>query len=492
MKLQVNPLLNVDSYKFDHINQNPKDTDFIHSSIIARKPSKFIDHVVVAYKPVLVDYLTVQLTREMVDEAEEEAKGQGYDFNRTPWDYIVKKHNGYLPLKIKAVPEGTVVPCGTVIVSVVNTDPKCQCASVSSYVETVLQRGVWKPTTVASVCRGIYDVLLDAARETGADESYPLYALHNFGDRGADCTEAAIICGVSQAFVFNGSDCSQANRYIKFYYNTKKNYTSSVIASEHSSMAANADSVRKNDFDAAVMMLDRLDETLLKIENGATHLIPIVSIVADLYDPFRFTRDFIGTQLRSRVLELGARGGKVVIRPDSGNPLTIPIEILDILAECFGYTINDKGFKVLPPYVGVIQGDGINQDSVRELIQNVKNAGYCISNIVFGMGGGLTHGASRDEFSFAQKATSRITSNGTEHDLFKDPITDSGKRSLTGIVTTYYAKDSDRIFSDRTSLMDVNKNIQEIMVTVFENGKLYNEISFDEVRANAKGPYKNK
>jgi len=489
MKLQVNPILNTDVYKFDHVNQDPGDSVAIYTSIIARKPDEFTEHVIPMYKQVIHDYLEVQITKEMIDEAEIEINQQGFDFARDVWDYIVEKHNGYLPLKIKAVPEGKPVPVGTVLVEVTVTDKKLRVASIASYIETVLQRGVWKPTTVASVCRSIFDFLSEKAKFTGADESYVNYALHNFGSRGADSTESDIIASIAHAVLFSGSDCAQANRYIKYYYHTNKSYTSSVIASEHSTMAANAVAVRKDDYKAAVKMLDRLEHVLDRIDAGCTYLIPVVSIVIDLYDPFRFAREFIGTRLKDRVIELGKRGGKVVLRPDSGSPVEVPIVILDILAECFGYTTNDKGFKVLPSYIGVIQGDGMNQKSLRQLVDNVIENKYCISNIIFGMGGGLTHGGSRDQFSFAQKATARETLTGEVFDLFKDPITDSGKRSLTGIVTTYYAKDSNRIFSDRTSLMDINKNIEEILIPVFENGKMLNEISFDEVRANARLPF---
>ena len=489
--LVVNPLLNVDTYKFDHVNQDPGDTVSIHSSVIARKGDKYCTHVLPMYKEVIHDYLCTQITREFIDEAILEAREQGYNFPADVWEYILEKHNGYLPIKIKAVPEGRPVPVGVVLVKVEITDKKLRVSSIVSYIETVLQRGVWKQTTVATVCRSIRDVLLQAAIDTGADISYVNYALHNFGSRGADCTEADILTAIAHASVFSGSDCAQTNRNIKHYYKTSKAYTSSVIASEHSTMAANANAAKRDDYNAAVKMLDRLEYVLDRRDAGDTWLVPVVSIVIDLYDPFRFAREFIGTRLKERVIELGKRGGKVVLRPDSGSVTEVPLEILRILEECFGYTLNDKGYKVLPSYIGVIQGDGINPDSIRDIIACVKDANYCISNIVFGMGGGLTHGGSRDQFSFAQKATARETTNGEMFDLFKDPITDSGKRSLTGEVTTYYAKDRDRVFSDRVSLMDINKNIEELLVTVFENGKLQNEISFDEVRANAIMPLPN-
>jgi nicotinamide phosphoribosyltransferase len=483
--LYPNVILNVDSYKVDHVNQYPKDTAYLVSSIIARKPNKYTSEIVATgHQVVIRKWLTQRITYALIDEAEIEITQQGYEFNRAVWEYIVEHHDGYMPLEIKALPEGTVVPAGTVIVSIVNTDPKCFW--LSSYIETFFQRASWKMTTVASNMRSIRQFLLKAAEITGTPAAYVEYAMHNFGDRGADGDDAAIRAAIAHGLSFSGSDCTQVNRNIKFYYNTIKPYTSSVVASEHSVMCSHSNASTRDDLPALDMMLDRLERLLDARDAGNTNILPIVSIVADTYDVYRFTKKYIGELRRDRIIALGKRGGKVVVRPDSGNPLVIPLQIIEMLMDSFGFTLTDTGFKQLPPYIGVIQGDGINQTSIRQIVEKLIDNKFALGNLVFGMGGGLTHGEGRDEFSFAQKATARCTTSGQWVDLFKDPITDPGKRSLRGRVTTYYAKDSNKIFSDRIELMEINHFIIDMLEVVYLNGIIVKEYNYDDARANAR------
>ena len=328
--LSYNIVMDADTYKLDHVNQYPKDTTHIYSTIVARKPNEFTDEVVVmGVQYIIKQYLLTRVTMEMIDEAQQEADEQGQDFNREIWEHILYKHNGKLPLEIRSIPEGTVVPVGTAITTIVNTDPKCFW--LTSYVETLFQRGEWKMTTVASISRAIYQDLLKFAKKTDTCAEYVGYALHNFGDRGADAHESAIMAAMSHlAAGFNGTDCFQANRYIKHFYNTTKPFGSSVVASEHSvTCALCPDAEARDDYAAAVRMVDRLEELLDAMDAGKK-VIPIVSIVGDTYDIYRFTREFIGTRLKGRIERLGARGGKIVVRPDSGDPQIVPIEIIEI------------------------------------------------------------------------------------------------------------------------------------------------------------------
>lgn len=482
--LPYNLVCDADSYKLDHVNQYPKDTTYIYSTIVARKPNAYTDEVVVlGVQYIIKQYLLTIVTMEMINEAALEAEEQGQDFNREIWEHIVTVHGGKLPLEIRSVPEGTVVPVGTAITTIVNTDPACFW--LTSYIETLFQRGEWKMTTVASISRAIRKDLLKYALVTNTVAEYVDFALHNFGDRGADSHESAIMAAMGHlAAGFNGTDCFQANRYIKHFYNTKKPFGSSVVASEHSvTCALCPDANARDDFAAAVRMVDRLEE-LLDARDAGKNVIPIVSIVGDTYDIYRFTREFIGTRLKSRIERLGARGGKIVVRPDSGDPLVVPLEVIEILMECFGYTTTVDGYRQLPAYIGVIQGDGINQGSLRKLVRKLVKDKLSLGNLVFGMGGGLTHEAGRDEFSFAMKATSRCDTNGVWHDLFKDPITDVGKRSLRGRVTTYRALDG-RIFSDRIELIEFNKFLVDLLEVVYLNGELVKEYTFEEVRERA-------
>ena len=482
--LPVNFILDVDSYKVAHKDEYPEDTAYIFSTVVARKPNKFTDKVVVTgHQMNITKYLAgVRVTYEAIDEAEIEITNAGYDFDRTPWERIIALHGGRLPLEIRCVPEGTVVPVGTAIATIVNTDPELPW--LTSYVETPFQRDMWKGTTVASICRAIRVALLEYAEKSGTPLIHVDYCHHNFGDRGADAHEAAVNAGIPHLLQFEGTDCLQANRYIKHYFGETRHHGVSVEASEHSVMCSNSNAEERCDFGGFVKMLDRLETILDKIDKGAK-LAPVVSIVIDTYDTYRAVKEFLGTRLKGRIERLGARGGKVVARPDSGNPIEMPIECINMLMDAFGYTVNEKGYKQLPAYIGVLQGDGINQESLRTILNRLDEEKLALGNIVFGMGGGLTHEAGRDEFSFAMKATARCTKDGVWHDLFKDPITDIGKRSLKGRVTTYRTADG-RIFSDRIELQEVNKQLVDMLETVFLNGDLLIRYDFEQVIARAR------
>lgn len=486
---EYNPILDADSYKVDHENQLPSMIRQILSAGVPRKGNKFTDEIVsLGLRYVSARYLSIQYTMEMIDEAEIETKEHGYSFNRKRWENIVLNHGGYLPIELRAVPEGTVLPPNTATYFIKNEDDPL-LSWIPSWVETQVQRSAWKFTTVSTTLRSILKDMIEFAEETGTSLDHVTYALHNFGDRGADSLESAIIVGITHALFFKGSDCLQTNRWLKSLYGdnpeTRKRFVSSVIASEHMIMCANSDASHRNDSKALEMMLNRLEEVLDNHEKGLDlNVLPVVSIVCDTYDTDRFVRRFVGVDFKERIIQLGARGGKVVIRPDSGNATEIPVHVIELLMEAFGYTTNDKGFKQLPSFIGVIQGDGINQLSIRAIFDNMRKKKFAFGNIIFGMGGALTHGEGRDEFSFSQKATWMKFLNGTEVDLFKDPITDSGKRSYKGDITTYIT-DSGKIFTDRVSLMEINKSIKDLTVLIYKNGAVLDIEDYNEVHKRA-------
>lgn len=477
--LNVNFILNADSYKNTHQKMLKPGIISFESNIVPRKPSKYATHItVVGMQYYLKKYLDIKITMEDIDEAELEIKAMGMTFDRERWEYIVKKYDGRIPLQIRAVPEGTVVPVGCPVARVISTDPKV--LFLVSYIETQLQRAIWFPSTVASNARSIKKVLQDTMMRHAGHKNVS-YHLHNFGDRGASSNESAIIAGMAHAVYFDGSDCMQANRNIKYWYNTKNNYVSSVDATEHSVTCSNSIADERDDFNMAVKVVRLWEQKVLSDE-----AVKVLSVVIDTYDAYRFTRDYIGTRLKSAIQEIGSKGGRLVLRPDSGNPVTMPIEIIEILMEKFGYSTNEFGYRVLPSYIGVIQGDGINEDSIRDIIQLLDERKISLENIVFGMGGKLVHPPKgRDTYSFAMKGTSQTTSDNVEEDLFKDPITDVGKQSLKGKVTTFKCKQSGKIFHDRITLSDVNPFIEDMMVDVYYNGKLDNESTFDEIRERA-------
>lgn len=485
--LNVNFILNVDSYKTGHDAMMKEGVIGLESNIVARKPTKYTSHVVMMGLEIyLQEYLDVTISTADIDEAELETTERGDDFDRGFWEHIVNVHGGKLPLHIRAIPEGTVVPVGVPLVRSFSTDPRVKV--IASYIETQLQRAVQFPTTVASNARSIKVFLADVM-ERHAGHRFVDYHLHNFGDRSASSYESAILAAISHALVFNGSDCLAANRYIKAYYRTTNAYLSSVTASEHSATCSNSNADKRDDFNMALKMVRLWEKKVDKyIANGSVGVPPIVSVVIDTYDAKRFVRLFIGTQLKETIEEIGKRcpGAKLVMRPDSGDPTTMPIEILEILMEKFGSTKNSKGYLVLPSYIGVIQGDGINEESIRTIVENLEHKNYSLENIVFGMGGKLVHPEKgRDTYSFAMKGSAQQLEDGTWEDLFKDPITDVGKRSLRGRVTTYECTSSGKILAERIELQEVNPFLRDMMVDMYIDGKIMNLSSFDDVRARA-------
>lgn len=476
-----NFILLCDSYKLHHFAEYPKDTTAIYSTVVPRKRSNFTNEIVAMGASYVAAYLAgVRITQEMIDEAEVEVNQYGYDFNRQDWEYIVEHLDGKLPLSIYGIEEGSVVEPNTPILGVVNNHPKFFW--LTSYVETVVQRIMWKMTTVASLCRYIYKDIENAMIWTGSNMSMLEYKLHNFGDRGADGEDSAIMAGIAHAALFSGSDCTSAGRYIKAIYRTNKNYLSSVDATEHSVMCSNSDAKNEDDWYAAVMAVERLEEAVHRSLRGVG--IPLQSVVIDTYDDERFVKDYIGTKLKERIIN---SGGKMVLRPDSGDPRTKPIEVVRWLDETFGCTaMTSEGYQVLHPSVGVIQGDGINESSITDILDNMINERYSIDNIVFGMGGGLTHGGSRDQFSFSMKATARQNHHGWV-DLLKQPKTDLNKTSLKGLVRTRLnsdgSVDKNYVVNDRSELDLVGPGWRRYFV----NGEVDYVPNFDEVRSRARG-----
>lgn len=442
----INAILCADGYKGGHWEELPLDILYNYAVCVPRKVSPYSKKIVAMGMAMAASFFaSVRITREMIDEAELEITQQGYRFNRAGWEYIVNEHGGKLPLEIFGVEEGRLVDPQTPILGIRNTDPKL--AWLPTYYETFLQALVWKMSTVASVCRAVRISLIEFCEMTGTDPSCVNYMLHNFGDRSADSPhEAAIIAGIAHAALFDGSDCIRANGYIKALYGTTEPSTSSIEATEHSVMCAHSDAEHKDDWGAALMAVDRLYACVQRAKEGIG--LPFMSVVIDTYDSRRFVRDYLGTRLKDRIL---ASGGRLIARPDSGDPTIEPGLVAKDLEDTFGvtertvkmmeydeetgfpYQVAHKTYKVLHPAVGVIQGDGIRVGTFEGVVQGWIDAGYALDNFCLGMGSGVTHDGARDDFSFSFKSVATFR-NGEWYRELKDPITDSGKKSLSGLV----------------------------------------------------------
>jgi len=427
--LPSNFILACDTYKFDHWAQYPADTEQIYVVVVPRKPSKYADKIVAMGQTFVAEILAnVRITMDMIDEAELEVNQQGYDFNRSGWEYIVKEFGGRLPLQVFAVEEGRIVLPQTPVMGLINTGGKPN-AWLPGYVETWVQQIVWKMSTVSSVARACRLTIREYMEATSSSLAGLDWALHNFGDRGADSPEEApVMAGIGHAALFNGSDCARSNRFIKKMYGYDKAATSSVIATEHSSMCANSDAREKDDFGAALMAVERLEHAVKRTQNGIG--VPVVSAVIDTYDPRRFVRDYMGDRLKDRIVN---SGGKMVMRPDSGDVLVEPSMVARDIEATFGAPLNSKGYKEFPAYVGEIQGDGVKVTTVGPILKAFADSGFATAGLVLGMGGGITHEGGRDDFSFSMKAIARF--DGTRWiPMLKEPKTDTSKKSLTGLV----------------------------------------------------------
>ena len=447
-------ITNTDSYKFSQFPQYPQGTTNVRSYIESRGGS-WKQTVFFSLQIFLMEYLSNPITQEDIDFAELIATAHGVPFNREGWEYILREYSGKLPIRIKAVPEGSVIPVKNVLATVENTDP--QCAWLTSYVETALLRAIWYGTTVATNSYESKRIIHDYLVKTG-DPSTINFKLHDFGARGVSSFESAGIGGLAHLVNFKGTDTVTALLYGREYYNIDM-AGFSIPAMEHSTVTSWG---RKGEEDSY--------RNMVKLYGKPGSRYACVSDSYNIYDACHMW----GTVLKDDVINSGAT---LVVRPDSGYPPEVVVRCLDILESHYGHTVNEKGFKVLN-HVRVIQGDGITQDTIDRILYRAMTAGYSADNIAFGQGGKLLQSIDRDTQKFAMKCSS-IEVNGEQRDVYKSPITDMGKESKKGRVTLY--RNDEGYFTDLEGRTDA----EEVLETVFENGEIVKEYTFDEVRQNA-------
>lgn len=406
-----NICLNTDSYKVSMWKQYPPGTEYVYSYIESRG-GKFDRTVFFGLQMFLKQYMSKPVTQADIDEADEFWTAHGEPFNREGWQYILKAHNGYLPVVIRAVPEGTVIPVSNVLLSIVNTDPKCFW--LTTWLETALLRAIWYPTTIATNSYMCKQALLAAYKKSSdADPSTVDFKLVDFGARGVSSMESSGIGGAAHLLSFKSTDNMTGILYAKKFYGANMaGY--SIPAAEHSTITSWG---REHETDAYRNMLTQFAKP------GS-----MVAVVSDSYDIMNAASNIWGGLLRE---EVETSGATLIVRPDSGDPLTVPVEVIAALADKFGYSVNSKGYKVLPDCVRVIQGDGIDVESLPRILERVMAAGFAADNISFGMGGGLLQHVNRDTQKFAMKC-SAICVNGEWRDVYKDPVTDHGKKSKRG------------------------------------------------------------
>ena len=445
-----------DSYKVSHYKQYPPGTRRVYSYFESRSGSVHPQTTFFGLQYWIKQYLAGQVvTLEKIRRAETLFNNhfQGKVFNREGWEYILNEHGGRLPIEIKAAPEGTVVNESNVLMTVENTDDNAYW--LTNYLETLLVQ-VWYPSTVATQSRAMKQVILSYLEETGCPDLID-FKLHDFGFRGVTCPEQAAIGGAGHLLNFMGTDNIAALVLAnEFYHDECAGF--SIPAAEHSTITSWG---KDHEVDACRNMLVQYPDSL-------------VAVVSDSYDIYNSCANIWGGVLKDEIL---ARQHPLVIRPDSGNPPEVVVKVLDILGEKFGYTSNEKGYKVLHPKIRVIQGDGIDFKMLDLILSAMKKAHWSADNIAFGSGGGLLQKLNRDTQRFAFKCSS-ATIGDEERDVFKQPITDGGKKSKAGRL---------KLVNDNNVLKTVPASDPrpDELQFVFRNGELLVDQNFAQIRKNA-------
>ena len=487
--MHINPLTAIDFYKADHRRQYPEGTTEVYSNFTARS-SRLANVMRNNFDDKIVFFgLQYFMKHFLVDSWDKDFFSQSKSYilhnykhrmdtslgkDAIDIKHIAALHDlGYLPLKIKALPEGSRVPIGVPVLTVVNTHP--DFFWLTNYIETIISAYLWKPITSATIALEYKKILQNYAKETGADESFIDYQAHDFSFRGMSSLQDAALSGAAHLTSFYGTDTIPAIDLLEYYYNAsacREMIGCSVPATEHS-----------------VMCMGTQDGELETFKRLINDLYPagVISIVSDTWDFWRVITEYV-VALKDDIL---SRKGKVVIRPDSGNPVKIICGDRDspegtpeykgavqCLWEVFGGTKTKKGYKTLDQHIGLIYGDSITLQRAEEILLRLSAQGFASDNIVFGIGSYTYQYATRDNFGFAMKATSGIV-NGERRDIFKNPKTDDGtKKSAKGLLRVE-SKDDTFVLYDQQSVEEEKKGILEVK---FLDSEIVNQTSLAKIR----------
>lgn len=460
---EINRIIDTDSYKSSHFLQYPPNTTLVHSYLESRGSERnYTETVFFGLQYLLKRYFVEKFTKENVLEANEVITAHGEPFNLEGWLHVIEKHNGTLPLRVRAVAEGSIVPTRNVLMTVENTDD--EFFWLTGWFESQLMR-LWYPITVATqsyyIKRDVYQFLSETADEPDAEIAFKV---HDFGSRGVSSQETAAIGGAAHLVNFMGTDTMSALLiHRNFYHSEMAGF--SIPAAEHSTVTSWG---RENEIDAYRNMIRQFGKP-----NA------LFAVVSDSWNIYEAVEKIWGEQLKQEVIDSGAT---VVIRPDSGDPVEVVGKVAELLGEKFGTQTNSKGYKGLKN-VRIIQGDGVNPVSIHNICQSLKDKGFSTSNIAFGIGGALLQKIDRDTMKFAYKC-SAIVRDGKLVDVYKEPITDKGKNSKKGRLDLI--KDENGEYKT-VVLPDINAIAAENsqMQTVFENGQVLVDDNLEAIRQRA-------
>lgn len=495
-------LMDTDSYKVSHWQMLDDDTEVIYSHLCARVGAKY-DRTLV----VLAQYHLLLLEEEFIN-------GRSFEymktrmahhflsdemFNAEEFSYLMETYGGRLPVRIKMVPEGTLVPAGEVILTIENTDPRC--GWLTNYLETRLSR-MYYAMTVATVSHRVMELCYNALLDSGGSISSDLpFMLHGFGSRGVGAEITAAIGDAAHlATGFLGTDTLVAIPLIEEVYgDSHEGLCYSVPATEHSIMtqygrttALYAEDVAAGTVASAnVDGVEYTDTGEYRVMKNLLATIPghmILSVVIDSYDHNYFTTE-LASYFKEDIL---TRSGRTVFRPDSGDPVSTVLQVLENLYGVFGGVVNADGFQVLDTKVRVLWGDGIGPEGIADILEAMLEDGWAAENIVFGMGGHLLQKVDRDTQHFAFKCCAR-KAGGVWYGVYKDPVAGRNASNDGDADGSGYNKAS---FKGRLKLIQGKLGLEtiteahadyetatDVMETVFENGFVTRKCSFAEIRA---------
>lgn len=491
MTIKINPLNAIDFYKADHRRQYPVETEYVYanftprSSRLAKMLPDFDDKIVFFGLQGFIKHFLIETWNEgffnqpkaKVVAAYKRRMDNSLGEGAVPVEHIEALHDlGYLPLKIKALEEGSRVNIKVPVLTIINTDPNFFW--LTNYIETVLSAELWKSCTTATIAYEYKRLLTQYAEKTGAPLDFVPVQGHDFSSRGMSGIYDAAQSGVGHLTSFIGTDSVSSIDYAEEYYNATGIVGVSVPATEHSVMCMGSEESEIETFRRLICEL---------YPSG------VVSIVSDTWDFWRVITEF-SVELKSDILKRqpNALGlAKVVFRPDSGDPVKIICGDPDAerdspaykgavqcLWEIFGGTKTAQGYKVLNERVGLIYGDSITLERAQNILKGLETKGFASNNLVFGIGSYTYNYLTRDTFGFAVKATWGQV-NGVGRELFKDPVTDSGvKKSAKGLLRVEQTNNGFELF-DQQSFEQENMGVLQ---TVFENGQLLRECSLDQIR----------
>lgn len=429
-------------------NKDPEDSRFVFYGI----------------RYIIENFVAIRWTARDVEMAEafyssHNAGNSSYPFPKDLFMKFVNENNGYFPVRIEALPEGTVA---NVHVPVYQIFAAHEYARLVTFLETILTQ-IWYPSTVATLSRRTKDLVEHSFKETVDDEAQWLVnsRLHDFGFRGCTCVEQSIIGGCAHLLNFDGSDTMSAAYYAQFYLNNGKPVASSIPATEHSVMTS-------------------WSSERAAIENMIEKFGGEGKVFACVMDSYDYT-NALNKVLPAVAAKHQAKGGLMVLRPDSGDPVECIVDAMKAGEKSFGAKLNGKGFKVLNG-VSAIQGDGINYNTVKAILEAVKREGYSAQNVAFGMGGGLLQRVNRDTMSFATKLAFVKLKDGSEREIMKRPKTDGGKISLPGILKVERDADGQLVVRPRTP-EEKHDPATNVLKVVYDCGPVDNAWeSFDAIR----------